>query len=109
MIIPIRSTDEIEQDRLRLADELAAESGTGWADGYRPGTAGCHELLDRTSMLADMLEAHLLSHPACVANPDWYRLAEQATAALRELYQQVGAEHLAAEEPSERRSSDGAA
>ena len=41
-----------------------------------------------------MPERHLLSHPACVANPAWYFLAEQAAAALRELYQQVGAQHL---------------
>jgi hypothetical protein len=91
--------DEVERERLRQVSELAAESGAGWADAYRPGTPGCHELLDRTSMLSDVLERHLLEHPACVANPGWYRLAEQAVAALNELYQQVGAEHLGAEEP----------
>jgi hypothetical protein len=32
-----------------------------------------------------------------VANPEWYLLAEQAAAALRELYQRIGAEHLEAE------------
>ena len=48
-------------------------------------------------MLADMLERHLLTHPACVADPEWYALADRAATALRELYQQVGAEHLAAD------------
>jgi len=93
----VRVAVERLEDRLRQAAGLAAESGAGWADGYRPGSPGCHELLDRAALLSDMLERHLLSHPACVANPGWYMLAEQAAAALRELYQQVGAEHLGAE------------
>jgi hypothetical protein len=95
-----REPAEVERDRLRLAAELAAESGETWADEYRPGSPGCHELLDRAALLADMLEQHLLGHPACVANPEWYRLAELAAAALHALYQQVGAEHLGGEAPS---------
>jgi hypothetical protein len=94
-----RSPDEVEQDRLRQVRELAADSGEGWADGFRPGTLGCHELLDRAALLSDMLQRYLLDHPACVANPAWYVLAEQAAAALHELYQQVGGEHLGSETP----------
>lgn len=101
MTTPLLSTDEIEQDRQRLADEMAAESGANWADAHRPGSPGCHELLDRTSLLADMLEKYLLTHPACVANPGWYGLAEQAAAGLRELYQQIGSVHLGAEDRCE--------
>jgi hypothetical protein len=67
---------------------------------YRPGSAGCHELLDRAALVSDILERHVLAHPACVAHPEWYLLAEQAAAALRALYQQVGAEHLAADDTS---------
>jgi hypothetical protein len=89
---------DVEQDRLAQANEFAAESGEGWMDTNRPGTFGCHELLDRTALIADMLERHVLAHPACVANPGWYQLAEQSAAAIRELYQQVGAEHLADDE-----------
>ena len=100
MAVPRLNPHDVEQDRLRQASELAADSGEGWADAYRPGSFGCHELLDRTALLSDLLERHLLSHPACVANPEWYRLAEQAAAALRELYQRVGAEHLEAEPPT---------
>lgn len=74
-----------------LDDELVAED-------FRPGTPGCHELLDRTSLLSDMVERYLLDHPACSSNPGWHALAEQAAASLRELYQQVGAEHLSADE-----------
>jgi hypothetical protein len=96
---------EVEQDRLRRADELAAESGDRWADEFRPGTAGCHELLDRTALFSDMLQQHILDHPACIANPAWYRLAEQAAAALCELYQQVGAEHLASDTHGEQEST----
>jgi hypothetical protein len=106
MTFPNLNPGEIERDRLREADELAAECGPEWADGYRPGTAGCHELLDRAAMLADMLERHLLAHPACVANAEWYKLAEQAAAALHELYQRVGAEHLGGNE-SPRESAGG--
>ena len=85
-----------EADRLRLANDLLADLGAGWGDGFRPGTPGCHELMDRASMLVDMLERYLLTHPACVAEPDWYALAERAAAAVRELFYQVGAEHLGA-------------
>lgn len=101
MIFHKLSPDEVEHERLEQISELAAESGEKWVDGYRPGSPGCHELLDRTALLSDMLERHLLSHPACVANSGWYMLAEQAAAALRELYQQVGAEHLGNEASSE--------
>lgn len=94
MIFPNQNPGEVERDRLHQAGELAADLGESWEDEYRPGSAGCHELLDRTALLSDMLQRYLLDHPACVANPGWYMLAEQAGAALRELYQQIGAEHL---------------
>ncbi len=100
------SPGEIEQDRLRRADELTAESGERWTEEYLPGTSGCHELLDRTSLMSDLLERHILDHPACVANPAWYRLAEQAAAALCELYQQVGAEHLGKEANAGQETTD---
>src|SRR5581483_12519811 len=60
MNIESPSPSEVERDRQRLAQELAAESGEDWAEGYRPGSAGCHELLDRTALLTDMLERYLL-------------------------------------------------
>lgn len=94
MTISKQSSGEIERDRLRQAGELATDLGERWEDEYRPGSAGCHELLDRTALLSDMLERYLLEHPACVANSAWYVLAEQAAAALRELYQQISGEHL---------------
>jgi hypothetical protein len=86
---------DAEAERLRLANELASDTGPGWAEGFRPGTPGCHELMDRAAVLSDMLERHLLTHPACVAEPEWFALAEQAASALRELYQRIGEAHLA--------------
>lgn len=84
---------EIEKHRLEKAAELA-EDDEHWADQCKPGTFACHELLDRTALLAAMIEEQVQSHPACVANADWFVQAERAAAALRELYQQIGAEHL---------------
>ena len=77
------------------AVEKAAEQ---WSEPYKPGSFGCHELLDRTSMAGDMVEHYVLSHPACAQNQDWYALADQAVAALRELYQRIGEAHLADED-----------
>lgn len=94
MVFRKQNPDETERDRLGQAGELAAELGEGWESEYRPGSVGCHELLDRTALLSDMLERYLLDHPACVANSCWYMLAERAAATLRELYQQIGGEHL---------------
>jgi hypothetical protein len=85
---------EVEDDRQQVVREMEEASGSDWAKEFLPGTNGCHELLDRTSVMMDTLERHLLQHPACVANADWYALAEQAASALRELYQHVGREHL---------------
>ena len=90
---------EIEQERQGLARQLTGESGEEWVEENRPGSVGCHELLDRTALVADMLARHILTHPACISRPEWYLLAEQAAAALRALYQNVGTEHLAVDGP----------
>ena len=87
--------DEIALERERLTAEL----GLGWEANYAPGSSGCHELLDRLSMLAEMVDRYLVEHPACVAKPEWHLIAENAAASLQELYQLVGAEHLGADEP----------
>jgi hypothetical protein len=96
------NTHEAEQARQERATELNAEQGVEWADAYRPGSFGCHELLDRTSLVGDTVEQYVLSHPACVANAEWYALADLATSALRELYQQIGAAHVDAEPPADK-------
>ena len=91
---PVNKTLETEQERQQLLDEMEADYGAGWREQFKPGSFGCHELLDRTSWLGDTLEAYVLSHPACIQNPQWYALANQAVTALRELYQRIGAEHM---------------
>jgi hypothetical protein len=73
---------------------MHADHGPHWAEQFKPGSFGCHELLDRTLMAAELVEQYVLSHPSCVQNREWFVLAEQAVSALQELYQRVGAEHL---------------
>ena len=65
-----------------------------WNERFQPGSFGCHELLDRTALVSDLLQRYVLAHPACALNPDWYALANQAAAVLCELYQRIGAAHM---------------
>ena len=85
---------DAEQERRQLLDELAADHGPDSAEQNEPGSYGCHELLDRTALAADLVDQYVRTHPACLHNPEWFALAEQATSALNELYQKVGAVHL---------------
>ena len=73
---------------------VAADQEPGWEARYKPGSFGCHELLDRAQLLGDLAEAQLLGHPACALDAEYHRLASEAVEALRELYQRVGADHL---------------
>ena len=90
----LTNAKRVEQERQERLAELAADQGTEWNSSYRSGSFGCHELLDRSAVVADMVERFLLGHPSCIANAEWNALAEQAAASLRELYQRIGAEHL---------------
>jgi len=74
--------------------ELTRETGPDWEVRFQPGSFGCHELLDRTALVARMVEESIQSHPACLRNPEWFALADRASAALAELYQRIGEEHL---------------
>lgn len=67
-------------------------------NNYSPGSFGCHELLHITSVLSSMLEAEIIGHPACRANPEWTALAEEVARGLADLYQSIGANHLLAPE-----------
>jgi hypothetical protein len=93
-----KTKPDSECERQRRLDELNTEQGSAWVENHKPGSFGCHELLDRTALAGDMVEEYVLSHPACVLNPEWFALAEQAVQALRTLYQRVGGEHLDAEQ-----------
>lgn len=85
---------EAEQERQQLLAELLADHGPHWAEQYVPGSFGCHELLDRTALAADIVEGYVRTHPPCIRNQEWFALAEQAAVALQELYQLIGASHL---------------
>jgi hypothetical protein len=61
---------------------------------FAPGTHGCHEALHVASILTDMVGERLMEHPAISANPEWFRLAEEAQEKLYELYQAIGALHM---------------
>lgn len=98
MTITVSHTDEIEQERQRRLAEAAEGQGEDWAAGFEPGSFGCHELLDRATLLADAIEAQLLNHPSCLSRPEWFARAELAASALRDLYQEVGAAHLGQDE-----------
>jgi hypothetical protein len=83
--------DQERQDQLA---ELTAEYGPDWEAQYRPGSFGCHELLDRVNLLGNLVEEQVLGHPACALRAEWHQLATQAVEALRVLYQQVAESHL---------------
>ena len=78
-------------ERQQLLAELLADHGPQWAKQYEPGSFGCHELIDRTALAADIVERFVRTHPACIQNQEWFALAEQAAVALQELYQRIGA------------------
>jgi len=84
--------DEIEAARQEYLEQFKAD---GESDAqFKPGSFGCHELLDRTSLLSSNVEQFILAHPACVHNKEWFALAYQAVNHLNELYQKVGAQHM---------------
>jgi hypothetical protein len=84
----------VEQDRLERLADVSGGRDPGWRLRFAPGSFGCHELLDRTSLATNMVDEWVLSHPACLTHPEWFALARTALDALNELYQRVGEAHL---------------
>ena len=62
---------------------------------FTPGTFGCHEALHMANVLGELVDTRLCEHPAVQQRPEWAALAEQASTALHDLYQAIGAEHMA--------------
>ncbi len=83
-----------DAERQQALKDFLEETENQNLEEFSPGTMGCHELLDRTAMVNNLLEDFILSHPACLQNPEWYSLARQAADALNNLYQKVGEVHL---------------
>lgn len=89
--------EELRQEALAEAIEtVGAPSEADLVALYAPGSFGCHEALHTTSVAMDMIDGHVLEHPAIVANPEWFRLAAEAHGALFALYQAIGELHLPA-------------
>jgi hypothetical protein len=86
--------EEIEARRLEELQELRDEN----AEEFAPGTFGCHELLDRTSLVMNQV-SDLLTHPSCTQNKEWYLLAHKAFDNLFQLYQHIGDKHLGSDIP----------
>lgn len=51
-----------------------------------------HEVLHVSSIILDMIDNHLLQHPAIENNPLWKKLAGETFDAAYKLYQQIGAD-----------------
>jgi hypothetical protein len=77
-------------DTEEFRQQLLADHGPNLDEQYSIGSFGCHELLDRTFLVANMVDNYVLTHPACVQNQEWFALAEQALDALMDLYQRIG-------------------
>ena len=79
---------DLERERQRHIEELIAEHGPQWSEPYKPGSFGCHELLDRPSMAGDIvrtirsLPSSLCSEPrlVCLGRPSRRRLARALSA-----------------------------
>jgi hypothetical protein len=94
MSLQTDSLRDIENRRQQSLRHVETEGNDPDPERFLPGTFGCHELLDRTALLADLIERSILSHPACIKNREWYELAAEASAILHDLYQRIGSTHL---------------
>jgi hypothetical protein len=65
------SPQEIESQRQESLRELESDGEKARLEHFSPGTFDCHELLDRTILLAEQVERSILSHPACIQNREW--------------------------------------
>jgi hypothetical protein len=90
------SNPEHEMLRQELINEALQDEGEGWEKKWQPGSLGCHELLDRTSIAEAFVCEHIIDHPSLISNPEWFELAVTAMNALHNLYQAIGAAHLLA-------------
>jgi len=90
----LQSADELEKLRQEYMADAKDGTAAEWDDASKPGSFGCHELLDRTALMMGNVDEYIVLHPACLNNREWFALALQARDALNELYRQVGEKHL---------------
>jgi hypothetical protein len=76
--------------RRQAALEAAQEDVTSaeFAQRFGPDSLGAHEVTDR-AFLVNELWGFVHEHPACLANPDLFRLADEIADKLGEFYQQA--------------------
>ncbi len=86
-------TDEIEKERLAAL----AEADIDDPENYLPGSMGCHEALHTSWIMMDTFSRHLLEHPSILLDADLYAQTSKIHSALFDLYQSLGAKHLADE------------
>jgi hypothetical protein len=53
-----------------------------------------HEALDRVHCLSVMLDQLILDHPSIQDDPEFQKLANEASEAIEKLYQAIGRKHL---------------
>ena len=56
MSLHTESSRDLENQRQQSLQEYESQTDSSALDDFRPGTFGCHELLDRTSLLAEQVE-----------------------------------------------------
>lgn len=86
----MKETEELRREI--LAD--MGEDETALQERFAPGTFGCHEALHMANVALEIVDRHLLEHPAIALKPEWFALAERAHKALFDLYQAIGGETL---------------
>ncbi len=74
--------------------KIAKTTIAGQPENFFPGSFGCHEAMHLASVFRDIVEQHLVDHPAIKANPEWSALADEAMSALFRLYQAIAEEHM---------------
>ncbi|MBF0353825.1 MAG: hypothetical protein HQL43_01135 [Alphaproteobacteria bacterium] len=86
-------TNDTESLRRDILADMGEDEAT-LQERFAPGTFGCHEALHMASVSLEIVDRHLLEHPAIALKPEWFALAEKAHQALFDLYQAIGGETL---------------
>lgn len=76
-----------------ISDELVFDTPESIHNRYKPGSYGCHELVDRIYVLYDTLDSKVLDHPSIDFVEGWRELAQEAFDKLMELYRIVAIKH----------------
>lgn len=92
------TAEQHEKCRLVALEDLI-ESDPDWKTRWSPGSAGFHELCDRSMILVNQVYELLVEHPACFTDPELYTLAFEAFETLRQLNQAASLQCAEKEQP----------